>query len=306
MERMSIKLLDPVNRLYRHRVAGGLASLLKKTPITPNAITFVHTCVGVLAAVLIYDKSYILAAVCFELRTILDCTDGILARQKGQSSSIGRILDTIGDGISFNALMIAGAIRIILDFPSYQPSLILIIIFCFAMTAAQCGIIYQLMKRKLMSILISEVDTVEVEWREHWQEVHSETPSLLARFGFWLDTLTIHFISEEWYEKIQRRLHRPDWKERALADATMMNELARTTRRRELRYAIRFTAFLSDDNIFAVMSLVFLILGLFPVQIFPYVHPVLIAFSLGFVYAIVSLLLALNYFHEFYHGVYRE
>jgi phosphatidylglycerophosphate synthase len=306
MERMIVKLLDPVNRLYRHRVAGGLASLLKNTPITPNQITFLHTCVGVAAAVLIYFKFYILAVVCFELRTILDCTDGILARQKGTSSSFGRIIDTIGDGISFNALMIAGAMRIIQDFPSYRPSLILIIIFCYAMTAAQCGIIYQLMKRKIMSILTSEIDTVEVEWREHWAEVHGASPSLLARFGFWLDTITIQFVSEEWYEKIQRRLHREDWAARALNDATMMNELARTTRRRELRYAIRFTSLLSDDNIFAVMSVCFLILGLFPAQIFPYVHPVLIAFSLGFIYAIISLLLALQHFHEFYHGVYRE
>jgi phosphatidylglycerophosphate synthase len=306
MERMIVKLLDPVNRLYRHRVADGLASLLKNTGITPNQITFAHTCVGVLAAFLIYHKFYILAVVCFELRTILDCTDGIVARQNGQPSAAGRIIDTIGDGISFNALMIAGAMRIIQDFSNYQPSIILIIIFCYAMTAAQCGIIYQLMKRKIMSILTSEIDTVEVEWRDHWKEVHGGHPSILARFGFWLDTLTIHFISEEWYEKIQRRLHREDWQERALADATMMNELARTTRRRELRYAIRFTSLLSDDNIFAVMSVCFLILGFFPAQIFPYVHPVLIAFSLGFVYAIVSLLLALHHFHEFYHGVYRE
>ena len=306
MERMIVKLLDPVNRLYRHRVADGLASLLKNSRVTPNQITFVHTVVGVIAAFLIYKKFYILAVVCFELRTLLDCTDGSLARQKGQSSSFGRIIDTIGDGISFNALMIAGAMRTIQDFPSYRPSLILIIIFCYAMTAAQCGIIYQLMKRKLVSILTSEVDSVELEWREHWTEVHGAHPSLLARFGFWLDSHTIQFISEEWYEKIQRRLHREDWQDRALADATMMNELARTTRKRELRSAIRFTSLLSDDNIFAVMSICFLVLGIFPAQIFPYVHPVLIAFSMGFIYAIVSLLLALHNFHEFYHGVYRE
>jgi phosphatidylglycerophosphate synthase len=306
MERMIVKLLDPVNRLYRHQVAEELAEVLAKSRVTPNQITFAHTLVGIAAAVLIYFKFYIFAVVCFEFRTILDCTDGILARLRNQSSSFGRILDTIGDGISFNALMIAGAMRIIQDFPQYQPSLILIVIFCYAMTAAQCGIIYQLMKRKILSILKSEVDSVETDYHLHWAEVYSGKPSMLARYSFWLDSLTIRFVSEEWYEKIQRRLHREDWKDRAMADAVMMNELARTTRKRELRYAVRFTSFLSDDNIFAVMSVCFLILGFFPTQIFPYVHPVLIAFSAGFVYAIVSLLLSLNYFHNFYHGVYRE
>jgi phosphatidylglycerophosphate synthase len=306
MERMIVKLLDPINRVYRHRVADGLASYLKNTRVTPNQITLAHTCVGVFAAILIYEKCYILAVVFFELRTLLDCLDGTLARQKNQSSKFGRILDTIGDGVAFNALMIAGAMRIIQDFPNYEPSLILIIIFCFAMTAAQCGIIYQLMKRKIMSVLKSEVDTVEIEYRTHWTEVHGTNPSFLAKFGFWLDSITIRFVSEEWYEKVQRRLHREDWEARALADAVMMNELARTTRRRELRNAVRFTSLLSDDNIFAIMSVVFLVIGIFPSQIFPYVHPVLIAFSFGFIYAIGSLLAALHYFHEFYHGVYRE
>ena len=303
---MITKLLDPVNRLYRHRLAGAIASLFKNTWVTPNQLTLAHTLVGVLAAVLIYFSHYILAVACFEIRTILDVADGILARLKNQSSPLGRIFDTIGDGISFNALMIAGAMRMIQDFPTYRPSLILIIVFCFALTAAHCGVIYQLMKRKITSILSKEVDTVETEWRDHWLKVHSAHPRPLDRFGLWLDSFTIRFISEEWYEKLQRRLHRSDWAERALNDAVMMNELARTTRRRELRNAVRCTALLSDDNIFAVMSVIFLVLGIFPVQIFPYVHPVLIAFCSGFLYAIFSLLCALHFFHDFYHGVYRE
>ena len=306
MERMIDNLLDPVNRLYRHRVAQGLANLLKNTRITSYEMTLAHTLVGVMAAVLIYFKFYVLSVFCFELRTILDVTEGFLARMRNKFGRFDRILDTISDGISFNALMLAGAMRIIQDFPTYQPSLILIIIFCFALTAAQCGIIYQLMKRKILSILNSNIDTVESEYHQHWAELRTRNPSPLAKFGFWLDSLSIRFVSEEWYEKIQKRLHREDWEERALNDAVMMNELARTTRKNELRRAIRFTALLSDDNIFAVMSICFLILGLFPTQIFPYVHPVLITFSLGFVYAIIFLLLGLNYFHRFYHGVYRD
>ena len=306
MERTTVKLLDPLNRLYRHRLADGLASMLKNSPVTPNAVTLLHTCVGVTAAVLIYFKFYILAVLGFELRTILDSTDGILARQKNQVSLFGRTLDTIGDGVSFSALMFVGALRMIEDFPSYQPSIILIIVFCYALTAAQCGIIYQLLKRKLTSILNVEIDLVEKEYRLHWSEVRGDNPSLLAQFSFWLDSMTVRFVSEEWYEKIERRLHREDWQERALGDANLMNELGRTTRQRELKRAVRTASFLSDANIFAIMSVCFLITGLFPTQIFPYVHPVLIAFLAGFIYAVVSLLLALSAFHGFYHGVYRE
>ncbi len=91
-----------------------------------------------------------------------------------------------------------------------------------------------------------------------------------------------------------------------MGDAKLMNELSRTTRQREFIKAVTMTSFLSESNIFAVMSICFLVSGTFPTQVFPYVHPVLIAFLVGFIYAIVFLLLALSAFHEFYHGVYRD
>ena len=310
MERLPSKslsrLLDPLNRLYRHRIAKKIAMALRDTPITANQVTLAHTCVGVSTASMVFFKHYVLAVLFLELRTILDCTDGILARLKGSATPFGRTLDTIGDGVTFNALMIAGALRIILDFPGYRPSLILIAVFFFAMIAAHCGSVYMLMKRKLGSIILEQIDTVEREWREQAAKVYGETSSWISRFGYWLDTFTIRFVSEEWYEKIKKRRKAEDWEARALSDATTMNELARKTRKTEFDHAVRFTAFVSDDNIFAVMSLSFLLTEAFPLTIFPHVHPVLIAFSAGFAYAILSLILGLHYLHVFYHGVYRD
>jgi phosphatidylglycerophosphate synthase len=300
------RLLDPLNRLYRHRIAKKIANFFKNTPITPNQITFAHTCVGVGAASMVFLKQYLLAVVLLEIRTILDCTDGILARLKNSSTPLGRTLDTIGDGVTFNALMIAGALRMILDFPSYRPSLILIAVFFFAMTAAHSGSVYQLMKRKLGSIILEQIDSVEREWREQAAKVYGEAGSGISRFGYWLDTFTIRFVSEEWYEKIKKRRKAEDWEAKALSDATTMNELARRTRKKEFEKAVRFTAFVSDDNIFAVMSLCFVLTEAFPMVILPHVHPVLVAFSAGFVYAILSLILGLHYLHVFYHGVYRD
>jgi phosphatidylglycerophosphate synthase len=300
------RLLDPINRLYRHRVAKRIAHLLKNTGVSANHVTLVHTLVGVFAALLIYRSHYLGAVALFEIRTILDTTDGILARLKKQATPFGRTLDTIADGITFNSVMLAGALRMILDFPTYRPSIILILVFFFAMTAAHCGSVYQLMKRKLGSIIMEQIDSVEREWREQGEKVRVEPEAWIARFGFWLDTLTIRFVSEEWYEKINRRRLAEDWEVRALSDATTMNELARRTRRREFENAVRFTAFVSDDNILAVISLCFVVLEIFPNGVFPYVHPVLIAFSCGFFYAVVALALGLHFLHGFYHGVYRD
>jgi phosphatidylglycerophosphate synthase len=304
--KLSTQLLDPLNQLYRNKVALRLVDKIKNTSITPNMLTIAHTAVGVTAAILIYFQHYILAVFCFELRNILDCMDGILARLKNQSTVFGRVLDTIGDAIAFNAVMIAGAMRMIQDFPSYHPSLILIVVFLFALIAAHCGSVYQLMKRKLGSIIQCQIDTVEREWREQSEKARGSDPSMIDQFGFWLDTVTIRFVSEEWYEKIERRRTAPDWEARALQDAVTMNELAKITRRREFRRAVRFTSFVSDDNIFAVIGICLLILGIFPTQIFPNVHPLLLAFGLGLAFSLVSLMVGLHYLHKFLHGVYRN
>ncbi len=300
------ELLDPINRLYRHRVAKRIAGWIRPTGISPNQISLAHGVVGVLAAICVYDKRYLLAVLLLEVRAILDCMDGILARMKNQSTAFGRTLDAIADGITFNALMIAGALRMIHDFPTYRPSLILIAVFLFAMTAAHCGSVYQLMKRKLGSIILQQIDSVEREWREHAQKVSENGGGWIPRFGFWLDSLTIRFVSEEWFEKIDRRRHAEDWEGKALRDATTMNELARITRKREFNNAVRFTAYVSDDNILGVIGICLVVLGWFPTPILPYVHPVLIAFGCGFVYSILSLLLGLHFLHDFYHGVYRD
>ncbi len=301
-----VKLLDPLNRLYRHELAEWVVSRIKSSRITPNEITIAHTLVGLSAAALIYHEHYVIAVLLYELRTVLDCVDGVLARAKNQSTTMGRALDAIGDGISFNSLMIAGALRLIQDFRNYNSFLIVIGVFTFALVAAHCGTVYQLMRRKLGSIIHSDVDSVELEWRDYYAETQRENPSSLSKFGFWLDSMTIRFVSKEWYKKVLRRKDSIDWREKAQSESVHMNELATITRKHEFNRAVKWTAYVSDDNILSVMCGVLLVLSLFPQDIFPNVHPLVVAFGVGFVYAMVALSIGLHYLHEFLHGVHRE
>jgi len=303
---ISTQLLDPLNRLYRERLAQSVAQSLKATVLTPNVVTILHTFIGVVGAYLIYREQYIFAVLCLELRAILDCVDGILARLKNQSTAMGRAMDTIGDGIAFNALMIAGAVRLLNDFRNYPKPLIVVGVLSFAFVAVHSGVVYHLMRRKLMSIAHKEVDAVEVEWREHYEQTKGNNPPVLARFGFWVDSMTIKFVSEEWYLKVLKRRDLSNWKEKAIQEAEMMHELACKTRRKEFHRAVYATSFVSDDNVFSLMSFCFILFGLFHSFIFPFVHPVLIAFSVGFLYSLVTLVLGLRFYHAFLHGVYRE
>ena len=300
------RLQDPLNRLYRDRVAHRLANFLKSTSMTPNAVTMLHTLIGVFGAYLIYQESYLLAVVCLELRALLDCVDGILARLKNQSTATGRALDAIGDGITFNALMVAGTLRLIKDFKAYPHPMIVVGVMIFAFVAVHSGVVYHLMRRKLVSIAQREIDIVETEWREIYQQTRVPKPSPLVKFSFWIDSMTIKFVSEEWYHKVIKRKDLQNWKEIALHEAEIMHELACKTRKEEFRSAVRATSFVSDDNVFSLMSFCFVVFGMLHQQFFPVVHPVLISFSVGLVYSIVSLFFGLHFYHSFLHGVYRE
>ncbi len=299
-------LIDPLNRFYRYPWLERVALALKDSPIHPNHITVVHTLVGFFAAFLIYQGHYLAAVLSYELRTILDALGGRLVRVQKRSTAMGRAFEIIGDGITFNALMIVGALRLIQDYRNYNPGLIVLGVFTFAFVSAHCGTVYQLMKRKLGSIINKEIDAVETEWREQYDQVKSGKRNLLVRFGFWLDSMTILFVSSEWYKKVYNRRNAEDWRERAIRDAELMNELACITRKKEFLKAVKATAFVSEDNIFALLSVCFLVLSLFPDHIFPGVHPVLIAFGVSFVYGLVALSMGLHYLQDFLHGVYRD
>ncbi len=104
------RLEDPTNTFYRYRVARPIARVLMHTPITPNQVSFVQPFLAALAGWLItYDDWPHLAAgaMLFEMRSILDCVDGTLAREKKMSSPSGHAIDALCDWLGV-VLLYAG------------------------------------------------------------------------------------------------------------------------------------------------------------------------------------------------------
>lgn len=97
---------DPLNTYYRYPVALLMVRGLIKTSITPNQVSFAQPLLAAAAGYLVtYDdwRHHLLAVVAFELRSILDCVDGSLARAKGMSSPYGHAIDAMADwlGVTF-------------------------------------------------------------------------------------------------------------------------------------------------------------------------------------------------------------
>ncbi len=94
--------------VINHHFSRPITDLLSRTPVTPNQVTVVAILVGLVAAALLLEGSYLcmaLAGVLLELQSILDSCDGELARLRFQYSKLGQWLDNIGDDIVDNAFI---------------------------------------------------------------------------------------------------------------------------------------------------------------------------------------------------------
>jgi len=101
-------------RLYIRRVSPYLTRLLLRTPLTPDAVTWLMIASGLLAALLLTLPGLAAAAGAFlaiQLQILLDCTDGELARWLDRRSPRGVYLDRIGHWLTEAALPIGLGIR---------------------------------------------------------------------------------------------------------------------------------------------------------------------------------------------------
>ena len=81
-----------------------LAFILQYTKITPNQITYIYLLCGVIGGILLsleYKSLLIIGCLIFYFKGILDWTDGLIARIKQQTSSIGHILDAWASNVGY-------------------------------------------------------------------------------------------------------------------------------------------------------------------------------------------------------------
>lgn len=75
--------------------------------VTPTRVTLLAHVLGIVSAVLFATDHLLVGGLVFEVRFVLDCIDGKLARATGRSSLSGQLLDTVGDRVVFMANVVA-------------------------------------------------------------------------------------------------------------------------------------------------------------------------------------------------------
>lgn len=95
---------EPVDRYFSRPIARLIVPLLARTPITPNQVTGLATCVGVASGVALGLRHGVAFALLTALFLVLDCCDGQLARLRGGGNLLGRVVDGIGDYVTATSI----------------------------------------------------------------------------------------------------------------------------------------------------------------------------------------------------------
>jgi len=102
---------EPIDWYFHRPLAAQLVKLLLPLPVTPDQVTFASGTVGLLSggvfALAIYGSQWwvVVAGFVLLLSIMLDCADGQIARIRGTSSVVGRILDGTVDIVAVFSIL---------------------------------------------------------------------------------------------------------------------------------------------------------------------------------------------------------
>ncbi len=103
--------LEKTRKDISHYVTRPIASVLARTPLTPNMVTWLGFCITVVAAVLIATEHLFAAGIVVLVAGFFDMLDGALARATKRVTRFGGILDSTLDRVS-EAILLLGLLAV--------------------------------------------------------------------------------------------------------------------------------------------------------------------------------------------------
>jgi phosphatidylglycerophosphate synthase len=239
-------MVDPPNRYVRYPAAHGLYRIAGFLPFTPNQITFFHAALGGITALLVAfaDARWLpLGFLLFEIRGILDCYDGVVARNKKLSSTYGRTLDEMADGFAALTLLVGMSVR---QGTPLGWGLSLSIVAQAGISAWACDFF----KRKFTSALKTGKDGIVAELRPKYAAVRAGGAGFFVNFGYLFDSLQVRILSRHNVKDTFARIADPHT---SLATEDMARVRAQADSGR-FRFALRSLAIMTGDNSMLVLS----------------------------------------------------
>ena len=99
--------LEKTRNSISNRVTQPIVNLLARTPLTPNAVTWLGFCINIGAAVLVVTEHLFAAGFVVLIAGLFDMLDGALARVTNRVTRFGGILDSTLDRLSEAVVLLA-------------------------------------------------------------------------------------------------------------------------------------------------------------------------------------------------------
>jgi phosphatidylglycerophosphate synthase len=240
---------DPPNRFYRYPVARWLLPLVLKTPLTPNGVTYIHMALGVLAGPFVAQgtrSGFFIAILLSEIRMILDCVDGVLARAKGISSNYGRALDELADGAAYLSLVIGMCVVAHRQYPTVPVHVLGFFVFAggFFMAGGT-----DFFRRRFGSALKFGKDIVYEDYYAKHNKLKAGWPGLVYWCGYAVDYLQVNMLMpgsrHEFFARLAQNVPPGE-------PGPEVHYIVRNANSRQLRFALRCVAMMSGDNMFPI------------------------------------------------------
>lgn len=100
-------VLASIRKTISEHVTKPIISLVAKTPLTPNTITWIGLIITLGAGALVVTEYFLAAGIVVLVAGLFDMLDGALARATGKTTRFGAILDSTLDRVSEAVLLLA-------------------------------------------------------------------------------------------------------------------------------------------------------------------------------------------------------
>ncbi len=182
----------------------------KGLPFTPNQVTVFHAmlAVGASLGIAIADRRWFwLVFIVMELRAVLDCYDGVLARGKKISSPYGRTVDELSDAVGYIALNVGIAYRVWHESHNGYTFLLMCVVLGSGGLQAWSHDFY---KRKFTAALTHGRDSVVPDLRPKYQLIQRGEADFIVKFGLFFDTMQVKVLSRRSAKETLRQMRDAD------------------------------------------------------------------------------------------------
>ena len=181
------EIIEPVNRYFHNPIAANIVKILKNTWVTPDQITYISIFIGLVSAYIFSSgtiQSFFLAGILLEVVMILDCVDGQLARAKGCSSDLGRLLD----GIAGYVIYLSVLTGVMIGIDKEHISLVV-----FGLITIMRGIAYDYCKLTIITTIQKGYDGSVKEILDTYLEISKNNSTLLKIYYYYLQLQRLIF-----------------------------------------------------------------------------------------------------------------